>query len=172
MTNGTEHRLSTAGRIQWVQELKSTTCIRDIKGSRTSSGVGKMMNSCMRQPGSFLQRPCFTEVHASGKSLICAALTSNDASKINNEHKNGGELLLMLSWEREAFLKERSMFLVYYVSLMCKGFCQDLGMAWVRDLPMRMLKSRNHSSCSIREQMFVINWATNTCQALSKELTV
>lgn len=116
--------------------------------------------------------------HVSLRSMLRASLLYVRLShpmtppKINNEHKNGDELLLMLSWEGEAFWKERSMFPVYYDSFTCKGWCQDLGKAWVCDLTMRLLKSRNHGSLSIREQMFIVNWTTNTCQALGKELTV
>lgn len=163
MTNGTGHLLSTAGLIQWVQELKSTTCSRDIKSSRTSSGVGKMMNSSMRQPGSFLQRPCFTEVHASSKSLYVQLSHQTTPPKINNEHKNGDELLLMLSWEGMLSWRKgvRFWFIMFF--------------------HMQRLLSRSGHGLSVRSSNetaqiqwtnVYANWATNTCQALSKELPV
>ena len=78
--DSTGHVVCTAGLTQWMHELKRTVCIWDSKSSHTPSGVGKMMNSSVRQPGSFLQRPFFTKVHASRKSLVCAALSSNGIS--------------------------------------------------------------------------------------------
>lgn len=170
-TNSTGHVLSTAGLTQCVQELRSTTCIRDIKSSHTPSGVGKVMNSSMRQPGSFLQGPCFTKVHASrGPSCPWSSRIEWNFLKEIISTKTGDELPLMLSQEEEAFWEESRhfqflMFLQHaeiVVKIRTWSKWKMFQGGWLT--PRIMV--------SLPLQLTDICWSNTTCQALSKELSV
>jgi hypothetical protein len=71
------------------------------QNSHTPFGVGKMMDSSMGQPASFLQSPFFTKVHASSKPLVYAVLSSTELPEIHSKHKEGIHYCLHPSGNRK-----------------------------------------------------------------------